>query len=179
MGRKRGYNKSKNKIDENLQAIAESAEQANKKIDELVKGSKSNLAKIATIITLIAAIFTIGGVTVKGIIQRVFKERQQYQIYLSSEYYKLKVGAENTLTAALNFDADSVRVVSYVNSVQSGDTINLKQKNPKEWQNRVTFQEAGRHEVVVTATTPDGDVVEDKIHIEVSPADIDIFNQIF
>ena len=61
------------------------------------------------------------------------------------------------------------------------ERIQLERKNATEWQKNVEFTETGVHEIVVTATAPSGEVIENSIEVEVTPVSIDMdsINQFF
>ncbi|MCM1192879.1 MAG: hypothetical protein NC389_10680 [Acetatifactor muris] len=164
------------RMDKNIETIAQNSEEENKNTAELVKSSKSKLPIIISIITLIV---TVSGVSVWGIIEKITEKPPQYELYLSSEYTKLKVKAETDITATLNFDADSISITAYLNSIKNGDTLEMIQESDTKWHKKVIFEETGTYKVVATATTPNGDIIEKFIEIEVIPTEGDIFSQIF
>lgn len=93
----------------------------------------------------------------------------EYNVYLSSEYTKLKVNAETDLKATLNFDTDSISISAYLNSVIDGDTLFMTRNNETEWHKKVRFEHIGTYEVIATAVAPNGDIIENFIDIEVIP----------
>ena len=169
-----------NKIDRNIETIAKNSEETNKKLGSLIDSNKSKLTKIITVVTLIAALVTISGFTVKDLIQKLIDSSpKQYEIYLSSEYSKIEINAKTDVLATLNFDAKDVRITAYLDSVKDGDILNMAQKSETEWHKKVRFEHAGIYKIVATATAPNGDVVEGYMEIEVVPSNADIFNHIF
>lgn len=159
-----------NEINEGVQRLAENSDKT-KEIMENDKNHKPKLGMIVTIVTLLAALVTIGGFTIKDLIVNISEKTkepmQQYKIYLSSEYTKLKVSSETDITAVLNFDTDAISITGYLNSVKDGDTLDMIRKNDTEWHKKVVFQNEGVYKVVATATAPNGDVIEGFIEIEV------------
>lgn len=116
---------------------------------------------------------TVSGVTIKDIVQKSRVDETQYEIYLYSEYSKVALNQATDMTATLNFDADSVSITAHLASGGS-DTLTMERKNSTEWQKKVKFVETGIHEVVVTATDPDGNIVETSIEVEVVPSETGI-----
>lgn len=168
-----------NKIDKNIETVVKNSEEANERLGSLVNNNKSNLAKIITVVTLLAALVTISGFTIKDIVKRIVGDPpKQYEIYLSSEYSKLEVKADTEMLATLNFDATSVSIAAYLNSVLDGDILEMEQKNETEWHHKVYFQNVGVYKVVATAIAPNGDVIEGYTEIEVIPPENRI-DQIF
>lgn len=163
------------RIDKNIETIAKNSDETNKNTAELVKSSKS---KLTVIISIIALVFTISGVSIWGIIEKISEASPQYELYLSSEYTKLKVKAETDITATLNFDTDSISITAYLNSIKNGDTLEMLQEDSTKWHKKVFFEETGIYKVVATATAPNGDIIEKSIEIEVIPTEGDIFSQI-
>ena len=84
------------------------------------------------------------------------------------------------MTASLNFETDAVIITAHLAS-GGEDTVSLERKNATEWQKNVEFTETGVHEIVVTATAPSGEVIENSIEVEVTPVSIDMdsINQFF
>lgn len=163
------------RIDKNIEAIAKNSDETNRNTAELVKNSKSKLPIIISIITLIV---TISGVSIWGIIEKLTEKPPQYELYLSSEYTKLKVKAETDIVATMNFNASSISITAYLDSIKNGDTLEMIQENSNKWHKKVIFEETGIYKVVATAIAPNGDTVEESIEIEVIPTE-DIFSQIF
>lgn len=60
-----------------------------------------------------------------------YKEDEQYEIYLYSEYSKVTIGVETDITATLNFDTDSVSITAYLAS-GNRDTLVMQQKSNTE-----------------------------------------------
>ncbi len=170
-------------IEDDINFIAKNSEQANKHMDELVKSSKSKLPTIISIIalfiTFIGVIVTFCDITVWELIQTSTKQTPQYEIYLNSEYSKLKTYVETDITAILNFDTDSISITAYLDSIKDGDTLKMVQKNEIEWHKKVIFEKTGTYKVVATAMTPSGDIIENSIEIEVISPSGDIINQIY
>ncbi len=162
------------RIDKNIEAIAQNSDETNRNTAELVKSSKS---KLTIIISIIALVVTISGVSIWGIIEKLSEKPPQYELYLSSEYTMLKVNAETDIVATVNFNASSVSITAYLDSIKNGDTLEMIQENGTKWHKRVIFEETGIYRVVATAIAPNGDSVEESIEIEVIPTE-DIFNQI-
>lgn len=90
------------------------------------------------------------------------------QITLSSEYNTIKIFSETNITATLNFEAESVIITAYLASGKS-DTLQMNKKSSSEWYKRVYFNETGKHTIIATATTSDGNIIENSISIEVIP----------
>lgn len=166
-------NNTINKINENIQTVANYPEQIDDKIDTLIKNHRSKLTKIMSIVAFFAALVTISGFSLKDFLITFTRKQpeppQHYTIYLSSEYYRLELGAQTDITATLNFDTGSVNITAYVDSNKSGDTLKMFQKNETEWQMKVYFDKPGTHEVIATAVAPNGDIVEATMEIEVLP----------
>lgn len=160
---------SMNKLVANTENIAQNSMETNKNTAELVKRSKSKLPIIISILTLLV---TISGVTVFEIINMVKEKSIIPKIYLSSEYTKIEAYAETDITATLNFDADSVSITAYLNSEKNGDTVEMQQVSDYEWRAKVYFQESGIYKIVSIATTPEGDVIEETLDIEVIPSNV-------
>lgn len=154
------------KIGKNIETVAKNSERTNEKIDQLVSINKSKLPVILTIIGL--ALSAIGlHFTFLDFSKEAANESTQYTIYLSSEYTKLKAFAETDIIATLDFDAASISVSAYLDSVKKGDTLEMTRTNQTVWHKKVYFEEIGVYKVIVTATTPDGDIIESSIEIEV------------
>ncbi|MBD5532817.1 MAG: hypothetical protein HDQ98_11600 [Lachnospiraceae bacterium] len=182
-------------IEKNSQTIAENTEHINEKLDDIKsdvgKIQESTASKLPVIIAVITLLVTISGVSVAGIwngwnsktgseAETVESESEpEYKIYLYSEYSKFNIDMEVDMTASLNFEADAVSITAHLAS-GGEDTVQLDRKNATEWQKKVEFTETGIHEVVVTATAPNGEVIENSIEVEVTPVsiDMDIFNQL-
>lgn len=166
-----------NKINENSEMTAQNTQLTNEKLGaikddtEIIK--RNSKSKIALVITTIAAVATISGVTIKDIVQKSHVDTTQYEIYLYSEYSKVALYQATDMTATLNFDTDSVSITAHLASGAS-DTLTMERKNSTEWQKKVKFIETGIHEVVVTATDPNGNIVETSIEVEVVPGEMGI-----
>lgn len=168
-----------NRIDGNIETIAKNSEEANKKLGSLINGNKSKLTKITAIVALLAALATISGFTLRDLIKTIAGDPpQQYEIYLSSEYYKLVVNADTDILATLNFNASSVSLAAYLNSDIDGDILEMNQKKETEWHKKVCFKHTGVYKVVATAIAPNGEIIEGYVEIEVIPTE-NIINQIF
>lgn len=133
------------RIDKNIESIAKNSDETNKNTAELVKNSKSKLPIIISIITLIV---TISGVSVWGIFEKLSEKPPQYELYLSSEYTKLKVKAETDIVATMNFNASSISITAYLDSIKNGDTLEMIQENGNKWHKKVTFEETGIYRVL-------------------------------
>lgn len=164
--RKNQIKKTINAIDKNIEAITKNSEQTNEKIDQLIGINKSKLPIILTVIGLVISAI---GVFMDSN-KRSINDPLQYKIYLSSEYTKLKSYAETDVIAALNFDTSSVNITAYLDSVKSGDSLEMTQKNETEWHKKVFFEESGIYKVIATATAPNGDIIENSVEIEVISA---------
>ena len=189
-------------IKESSQTIAKNTEHTNEKLDamksdigEIKKSSTSKLPVIIAIITLLVAI---SGVSVVGILDRWKSKTEsevkivddksesepesepEYKIYLYPEYSTFNIGMQIDMTASLNFETDAVIITAHLAS-SGEDTVSLERKNATEWQKNVEFTETGVHEIVVTATAPSGEVIENSIEVEVTPVSIDMdsINQFF
>ena len=185
--------------------IEENTERINEKLDDVRKSSTS---KVGTIIAIIGVLATISGISIADIIadrknvdaasESVFEDESgsesepetesepEYTIYLYPEYSKFNVGFKVDMTASLNFEADSVSITAHLAS-GGEDTLELNRKSAKEWQKKVEFDEVGVHEIVVSATAPNGEVIENSVEVEVTPIsinadmniDMDAINQLF
>lgn len=183
-------------IKENSQTIAENARHTNEKLDvmksdigEIKTSSTSKLPIIIAIITLLVAV---SGVSVIGIWDRWKakmdsevkivddKPESEYKIYLYPEYSTFYIGMQIDMTASVNFETDAVIITAYLASGRE-DTVSLERKNTTEWQKKVEFTETGVHEIVVTATAPNGEVIENSIEVKVIPVgmDMDYINHYF
>lgn len=191
MGRGKYHNKKSdttlNDINNGVQLLVKSSDKKGEQIDSIKSNTdalvKNSNARLPIIIGIIGAVATVIGTiaTIVGIIisngtppsedpsskSATPANTPAYEIYLYPDYKRLKVGAETDITASLNFDADSVNIDAYLNSVHNGDTVNLIQKNSSEWQTKVRFTEAGIFKVIATATATDGTIVEGSVEIEV------------
>lgn len=134
---------------------------------EINKISKS---KVPMIIAIIGLVFTISGVSVIWLIG-IFQKPEPYSVTLFSEYSIITIYQETNMIATLNFEAESVSITAHLASGKS-DTLSMSKKNSTEWEEKVIFNETGVHKVVATAITPDGDVVENSIQIEVIPVSL-------
>ena len=185
--------------------IEENTERINEKLDDVKNNTAS---KVGTIIAIIGVLATISGISIADIIadrknadaasESVFEDESEsepetesepepeYTIYLYPEYSKFNVGFKVDMTASLNFEADAVSITAHLASGEE-DTVKLKRKNTTEWQNKVEFDEVGVHEIVVSATAPNGEVIENSVEVEVTPIsinadmniDMDAINQLF
>lgn len=198
----REYKSTLDVIKESSQIIAKNTEHTNEKLDamksdigEIKKSSTSKLPVIIAIITLLVAI---SGVSVVGILDRWKSKTEsevkivddksesepesepEYKIYLYPEYSTFNIGMQIDMTASLNFETDAVIITAHLAS-GGEDTVSLERKNATEWQKNVEFTETGVHEIVVTATAPSGEVIENSIEVEVTPVSIDMdsINQFF
>lgn len=148
------------------------------KLDNVQKDTKEikkiSKSKIPIILTIIGLIFTISGVSIVWLIG-IFQKSEPYNIILFSEYSKITIYQETNMTATLNFEAESVTITAYLASGKI-DTLSMSKKNSTEWEEKVIFNETGIHEVVASATTPSGDVVENSIQIEVIPISLNNIN---
>lgn len=165
------------KINENSETTAQNTQSANEKLDAIKDNTeeikKIGKSKIALVITIITAVATVSGFTIKDIVQKSRADEPQYEIYLYSEYSKVILNQATDMTATLNFDTDSVSITAHLASGGS-DTLTMERKNSTEWQKKVKFVETGIHEVVATAVAPDGNIVETSIEVEVIPGEIGI-----
>ncbi len=183
-------------IKESSQTIAKNTEHTNEKLDD-IKGDigeikKSSTSKLSVIVAIITLLVAISGVSVIGILDRCksktesevktvddkFVSEPEYKIYLYPEYSAFNIGMEIDMTASLNFETNSVIITAHLAS-GGEDIVLLERKNATEWQKKIVFTETGVHEVVVSATAPNGEVIENSIEVEVTPisVDIDIINQ--
>lgn len=197
-------------IAENSQTIVENTARTNEKLDDMKKDvdkiRESTTSKLPVTIAIIALLVTISGVSVVGVIDWVKSKTEletvivvdesesepetepepEYTIYLYPEYSKFNVGFKVDMTASLNFEADSVSITAHLAS-GGEDTLELNRKNAMEWQKKVEFDEVGIHEIVVSATAPNGEVIENSVKVEVTPIsinadmniDMDAINQLF
>lgn len=187
-------------IKENSRTIAENTTHTNEKLDNIKSDigtiKKSSTSKLPVIIAIITLLVTFSGVSVVGIMDRLKSKTEseaetdvngsesepesEYKIYLYPEYSTFEITTKVDMTASLNFEADSVSITAHLAS-GGEDTVLLERKNATEWQKKVEFTETGVHEVVVSATAPNGEVIENSIEVEVIPAsmDIDMINQFF
>lgn len=176
-----------NDIRKDVQLLAENSNKTEAKIDaikdnteESAKSSKSKLpiiiGIIGVVVTTISAIPAITALlppnsspsnTGASNESALPTDAVVNEIFLYCDHRKLRVGAETAITASLNFNADSVAIDAYLDSVHSGDTIKMTQKSSSEWQANIYFTEAGIFNVVATATAPDGTVIEGSVEIEV------------
>lgn len=202
VGRNRKQNKelqsTLNNISESSRTVAENTGQINEKLDDIKsvteKGSKSKIPLISLIVAIITLLVAVGGLSVVDVYDRLksgaeveetdmeagFAAKEpEYEIYLYSEYSKVNVGVETEMTATLNFEADEVTITAFFES-GGKETMQLNRKSTMEWQKKVYFDKLGVHEIVVTATAPNGEVVENSIEIEVIPIsiDMDMINQL-
>lgn len=191
--RKRHINNMDNtlyEVNRGVQKLVGNSEKISEKMDglteEVIKGNRRKtlegpnfaVAVITAALTFIGVIVAIVSIIVSNNksteatssdMADVATETEAYEIYLYPEYSRLKVGAETDITATLNFDADSVRIDAYLDSVHDGDTLELTRINSSEWGKRIEFQGTGIYKVIATATAPDGSIVEGTVEIEVVP----------
>lgn len=161
-------------IDKSVQSISKNAEKIAEGIDTIANDAKS---PEKTFLAWLAAVVTILGVIIATISVLIdysqYKDshvsQSEYKIYLSSEYTTLKVTAATDITATLNFDANSVSLSAYLDSVADGDTLLMTRNNETEWHKKVYFEHLGTYEVIATAVTPDGETVEASLEIKVIP----------
>lgn len=183
-----------NNISESSRTVAENTGQLNEKLDavksDTEKISKSKIGILSLIVAIITLLVTFGGLSVADVyggwksgaeveVEAEFAVKEpEYEIYLYSEYSTVNVGAETEMTATLNFEADKVAITAFFES-GGKETIQLNRKNTMEWQKKVYFDRLGVHKIVVTATAPNGEAVENSIEIEVIPIsiDMDMINQ--
>lgn len=202
MGKNRKTNREfKSTLDavkESSRIIAKNTAQTNEKLadmkSDIGKITESSTSKLPVIIAIIAVLVTFSGVSVMGIYDKwksktqsdvetlndESEEESKYKIYLYSEYSTFNKGMKIEMTASLNFEADAVNITAHLASGGEG-TVSLARKNETEWQKKVEFTEVGIHEIVVSATAPNGEVVENSIEVEVTPVSIDMesMNQLF
>ncbi len=201
MGRNRKQNKelqsALNNINESSRTVAENTGQINEKLDDIKnvteKSSKSKIPLISLIVAIITLLVAVGGLSVVDVYDRLksgteveemdteaeFAAKEpEYEIYLYSEYSKVNVGVETEMTATLNFEADEVTITAFFES-GGKETMQLNRKSTMEWQKKVYFDKLGVHKIAVTATAPNGEIVENSIEIEVIPIsiDMDMINQ--
>lgn len=196
----REFKSTLNEIKESSQAIAKNTEHTNEKLDDMKSDigeiKKSSTSKLPVIIAIIALLVTISGVSVVEILDRwksktesevktvddksESESESEYKIYLYPEYSTFNIGMKIDMTASLNFETDAVIITAHLAS-GGEDTVSLERKNATEWQKKVEFTETGVHEIVVTATAPSGEVIENSIEVEVTPVSIDMdsINQFF
>lgn len=105
--------------------------------------------------------------------REIAAEEPEYKIYLYSEHRTIDIGTNVEMTATLNFKTDAVTITAYLES-GGEESLSLYEKNATEWQNDVFFDKLGVHKIVVTATAPNGEVIENSIEVEVIPLSIDI-----
>ncbi len=105
--------------------------------------------------------------------REIAAEESEYTIYLYSEHRTIDIGTNVEMTATLNFKTDAVTITAYFES-GGEESLSLYEKNATEWQNDVYFDKLGVHKIVVTATAPNGEVIENSIEVEVIPLSIDI-----
>lgn len=110
--------------------------------------------------------------------ESLIAEESEYEIYLYPEYSTIVIGTNVEMTATLNFKTDSVNITAYFES-GGNETVSLIEKNATEWKNTVKFDKLGIHKIVITATAPNGKIIENSIEVEVIAATSQIFNTIF
>ena len=182
-------------IKESSQIIAKNTEHTNEKLDamrsDIGEIKKSSTSKLPVIIAFITLLVTVSGVKVVGVFDRWKTKTEpevktvddksesepesqpEYKIYLYSEYSTFNIGKKIDMTASLNFETDAVIITAHLAS-GGENTVSLERKNATEWQKKVEFTETGVHEIVVTATAPNGEVIENSIEVEVTPVSIDM-----
>jgi hypothetical protein len=182
-------------IKESSQIIAKNTEHTNEKLDvmrsDIGEIKKSSTSKLPVIIAIISLLVTVSGVSVVGVSDRwkskmepevktvddksesELESQPEYKIYLYPEYSTFNIGMKIDMTASLNFETDAVIITAYLAS-GGENTVSLERKNATEWQKKVEFTETGVHEIVVTATAPNGKVIENSIEVEVTPVSIDM-----
>lgn len=193
-------------IAENSQTVVVNTERTNEKLDDMKSDmaeiKKNSASKVGTIIAVIGVLVAVSGVSVIGLIDRWRAKTEagaetaiaesepeaepepEYAIYLYPEYSTFSIGAEIDMTASLNFETDAVSITAHLASGEE-DTLELYRKNTTEWQKKVVFTETGVHEIIATATAPNGEVIESSIEVEVTPIsidmdiDMDFINQLF
>lgn len=102
-------------------------------------------------------------------------DMKPYTIFLYSEYSKITIYKETNMTVTLNFDADSVSITANLASGKI-DKLMMHRKDAMTWEEKVVFDETGTHEIVANAISRDGNIVEDKITVEVIPLNLDSFD---
>lgn len=191
----REYKNIANAIKELLQIIVEIMVQINEKLDNIGDNTgsikKSSASKLPVILTALSLLVPICSLVVDNIDKLKPKaesetgtgvhqsgQEPEYKIYLYSEYSTFDITTKIDMTASLNFEADAVSITAHLASGRE-DTVFLERKNAMEWQKKVEFTETGVHKIVVTATAPNGEVIENSIEVEVTPIniDMDIINQ--
>lgn len=195
-------------IAENSQTVVMNTERTNEKLDDMKSDMaeirKNSASKVGTIIAVIGVLVAVSGVSIAGLIdgwrakteagaEMAIAEPEsepepepepEYAIYLYPEYSTFSIGAEIDMTASLNFETDAVSITAHLASGEE-DTLELYRKNTTEWQKKVVFTETGVHEIIATATAPNGEVIESSIEVEVTPIsidmdiDMDTINQLF
>lgn len=185
-------------VKESAQTIAKNTEQTNEKLDDMKsdigKITESSTSKLPVIIAIITLLVAFSGISVIGVYDRWKSKTQsevgnandeseaepEYKIYLYAEYSTFNKGMKIDMTASLNFETDAVSITAHLAS-GGEDTVPLERKNETEWQKKVEFTELGIHEIVVSATAPNGKVIENSIEVEVTPVSIDMesINQLF
>lgn len=196
----REYESTLHAIKDIGQTIATNTKHTNEKLDDM-KGDvseikKNSTSKLPIIIAIISLLVTMSGVSVVGILnmwkskteseaqtvdgksESERKPESEYKIFLYTEYSTFDIGTSIDMTASLNFETNAVNITAHLASGKQ-DTLPLVRKNTLEWQKKVVFNEIGVHEIVVSATAPNGKVIENRIEVEVTPVSIDLdsFNQ--
>lgn len=175
-------------INENIHLIAENTMKTSKTLDKIDGNidtiKKSSTSKLPLFITVIATLATISGVLIPIIIESQKSEdktvdivnesvqQSDYEFYLYSEYSTFELAVDIDMTVTLNFETDAVNITAYLESGRQ-DTISLERKSSTEWHKKVVFEETGIHKVIARAMTPNGEVIEDTIEVEVIPTSID------
>lgn len=145
--------------------------------------NKPKQGRLAAIIAALATFCTISGLSGSTLWQYISKnntqidildeaDEEQNEIFLHSEYSKITIYQETIMTATLNSEADSVVITAYLASGKN-DSLDMSQKNANEWVEKVIFNEVGVHEIEVTATMSNGEVLRNSIEVEVIPNSID------
>ncbi|MBD5521263.1 MAG: hypothetical protein HDR03_08605 [Lachnospiraceae bacterium] len=189
------------------QMIAENTGHIDEKLDDVksdvAKIRESTTSKLPIIVAIIGVIVAVVGVIASisdiSIVDIISGKKTadvtsesvsetepepEYTIYLYPEYSKFNIGVKIDMTASLNFETDAVSITAHLASGKE-DTVELSRKNETEWQKKVVFDEVGVHEIVVAATAPNGEVIENSIEVEVTPIsidmdiDMDAINQLF
>lgn len=184
-----------NVIEKNSQIIAKNTKCTNKKLEamesDITAIKKSSTSKFNIIMPIIALLVSLSGVTFAGSFnmsksktesevkfindksESESKLESEYKIYLYPEYSTFNIGAKINMIASLNFETDAVIITAHLASGRD-DIVSLERKSATEWQKKVEFTETGVHKIVVSATTPSGQVIENSIEVKVTPVSIDI-----
>ncbi len=181
-----------NKTNKILQDIKEEGEQTNDQVQNIIYSQNEIIKILKSPVTIILSVVAIA-VTVWGTLYSVHNSNdnsastpapdnpeiaeQTYELYLYSEYSKITIYGETNITATLNFDTDYVTVTAHLASGKT-DTLSMNRKNSEEWELKVIFNEPGTHEIVAETKTPDGDILNKSIKVEVIPMNINL-DQLF